>query len=153
MERYAPEELDWVSARIECSASKVFQQLKSRAKLDVEKRNERLTNDEKQRRVRFSFFEEPADIREQADNYFSVSRVETVRAMEKRKDVQFFQRDETTIAVTSQDQQQTFLDFVAIPTLTITGDCRLTVNDEELTQWQFLRTALEDLFFPQALKG
>jgi hypothetical protein len=39
-------------------------------------------------------------------------------------------------------------DFQATVALANSGDCRLKVDKAELTQWQFLRMALEELFFP-----
>lgn len=39
------------------------------------------------------------------------------------------------------------VDFTATPTLTNSGDCLLKVKGEELTEWQVLRMALEDLLF------
>lgn len=38
--------------------------------------------------------------------------------------------------------------FVATLTLNDAGECRLSVEGEQLDRWQFLRRALEPLFFP-----
>jgi hypothetical protein len=60
MNRYASDELDWVAVRSECSGSKAFSALRSRAEANVAKRNDLRTTDETQRRVKFVFHTRPA---------------------------------------------------------------------------------------------
>jgi hypothetical protein len=147
MNECAPDELDWVTERAKCSGPIVFKQLKALAKSDVKKREGVLTADERKRRaLKFAVLEEE-------EVYFSVSGQETFGLRQRQQTVTFYLKDET-IEISSPELPRS--KFVATPMLTATGDCRLKVsnhlvaalNGAELTQWQVLRTALEDLFVP-----
>jgi hypothetical protein len=147
----ASDQLDWVTERVRCSARTVFNALMVRAKADVKTRNDLLTEDETNRRLRFAF-----SIDHDHPDYFLVSSHQMIGPNENHRDVRFFRRNET-IEVSGGGG----FDIMATVILTNTGDCRLKVKEAadaavllnvqpaaELTQWQFLRLVLEDLFFP-----
>jgi len=134
MNRDVPEELDWVSERARCSIHVVFNALAARAKSDIEKRNALRTPEEQRRGLRFVF-------KAENDRYF------VVIAEGKKQLVRFFL--DKTIQVTSDGFIHGPGFVVESATLTSTADFRLKVKDSdtELTEWQVLRMAMEDLFF------
>jgi hypothetical protein len=134
MANNTPDELDWVSERAECSGEKVFEALRTRAIKDVEQRNALRTTKDKQHHTPTYKCESPQD-----DGF-------TISADGKpERSVQFALKGQT-IEVSGKGVRGN--PFFAIIMLTDAGDCRLIVDDVELTQWQFLRKALENLFFP-----
>jgi len=126
-----PEDLDWVSARGNCHLPDVFKELEHGVRGDIEAVQEFLTNSE----TKFSVVK--------AVNYrFSVNRVDDpITSFARSVD---FALSKGRITVYDEKDAEM---FTATLTLSNEGKCRLLVNGEQLTQWQFRRMALEKLFF------
>lgn len=118
-------DFDWVGARLQCSVAIVFARLRQTLKRDVEQRDRAGGN------YAFLFHSEAHSIfvsrRDARGNSQTISFVETPDA----------------IGVTDDEKEM----FVATLTLNNDGECRLLVNGQELTEWQFRKMALEKLFF------
>jgi hypothetical protein len=123
---------DWITARAKCSPTDVLLQLESQTEEDIKKRNELSTDSEKKYGVRFHF---------QRDlNQFSVW---TLRDSE-RLGYASFQAAPEGIRVIYIDPQP---ELIGTLTLSNDGECKLRVNDDEYTFWQFRKLALEPLLF------
>jgi hypothetical protein len=121
-----PEQFDWVKARAECSILAVYQQLISEIEKDVERRN-------------------TLDTRAHAR--FSFKVIDANQCLVIRGDsgpLRIFKMADEFIAVLDRERNELLR---ATLTLSKFGRCMLKVADEELEHWQFLRTALEPLFF------
>ncbi|MCX6537440.1 MAG: hypothetical protein NT151_00695 [Acidobacteria bacterium] len=120
------DDFDWVTARHQCSVGIIFERLRVRTSADVALRNKRLESER-----------EVAPLTVTTDGAsFSVLRGPT-------RVVRFMLRGETIDV--SDEKIQTVME--ATLTLNDAGECRLRVGDEELLLWQFLKRALETLFF------
>src|ERR1017187_7116640 len=120
------ENFDWVTARSECSLTKVFGRLSLGIQSDVEIRKELPSDDWK-----FDFFP-------QQPRAFMVTRQ---NSRGDHRQVDFLIKD-GTIAILG-----TGVSFAARPGLNTSGRCTLMVNGQELELWQVRRMALDGLFF------
>ena len=132
-DRRLPPDFDWVTARAQCSAETIFDELRRLALANVERANAlRGGTDPKEPRFRFKDMERSyANGFVITDSFASVRRAVSVRA------------SGDTIHV----EPTQGLEFTAVLTLTDAGDCMLRVGNAVLDEWQFLRRALEGLFF------
>lgn len=123
-----PTNLDWVTARAECSLYKMFKELRNGVKQDVAKRNELRQEGE---RVRFEMGAE-------SGKGFSVFREGPTgtEAMDF-----FFENTEIRVA----DPNNVL--FRMTVTVSNDGRCKFVVDGKELEQWQVRKMALEKLFF------
>jgi hypothetical protein len=130
MSNEKPSDFDWVAARLECSAAKVFELLYLETLRSVEARNATLPEGQ----TRF----ETAN----GDGVFSVVRRHRFTGV---AGVRFFLvGDEISV-----ESQGVNVQFTASLTLNDEGECRLMVDGRTLDRWQVLRRALESLFFGQ----
>jgi hypothetical protein len=123
---------DWVTARAKCSPIDVLHHLESQIEKDITTRNELLTDSEKKHLVRFHF---------QRDlTKFSV----WVFRDSERVGYADFRADPEGIRVAYVEPNS-----VLIGTLTLSndGECKLKVNGDEYTFWQFRKLSLEPLLF------
>jgi hypothetical protein len=129
-----PSDFDWVTARAKCSAIDMFETLRQLVQVDVERRNAQYPEGSPKDRFKFKA---PA-----------LGRSFTVY------DAYYYDRraaDFTLEVETIRVQSVGGLGMAATIALTDNGECRLMVGAEELEPWQFLRRALEPLFFrPEA---
>jgi hypothetical protein len=117
-------DFDWVNARAQCSAAIMFARLRVNVKADVEKRS-RLDGN-----WFFKFWSE--------EHAFFVSRE---RPNQTR--TLSFVGCPTSIGVMDEDKER----YIATLTLNNEGECRLSVNGQEMEEWQFRKMILEELFF------
>lgn len=117
-----PPDFDWVTARHECSADKMFHQLRLLALSNVETRNAQAPDS-----VGFTATH---------DGSFSVWN----KRGSERKAVDFTLMRQT-MTVSNGDP------FSVTVTLNNQGVCKCRVGDEELDPWQLLKKALEPVLF------
>ena len=131
-------DFDWVSARAECSASKVFRQLELQVKTDVEKRNILRTDNEKSK-----YLFECASGGRQFSVFLTSHVVET-------EDIGVtFSRTPQGIDVHSLKGELLFSGTV---TLSNDRECRVKVSGMEYNSWQFRNLTLQDVFFNKVAK-
>jgi hypothetical protein len=118
-------DFNWVEARLNCCAEKVFAQLQAGVTNDV------ATINEVARGAGVKFEVSPHGLR------FLV-----IREGKGVKKVQFV-LEKNVISVLAGDQAR----FSAAPTMNPAGQCVLIVNGQEMEPWQVRRMALEQLFF------
>jgi|ERR1039457_7238742 hypothetical protein len=126
------EQFDWVHARSACRAVNVFKELEQSVREDVDAAQSLVPA---RSEIKFSVVKAVA-------SRFSVVRVEDPMTSSSRS-VDFAYGNDRINVYDDKDQ----LMYSATLTLNNQGACRLLVNDEQLTQWQFRRMALEKLFF------
>jgi len=126
-----PNDFDWVGARKSCSADKVFESLHLGARKNVESMT--MTQDG---RTWNNFVFMPFD------GSFSVIRQDSF----DRAGVRFYVEQQSRIVAESHGLRQP-VSMKADLTVNDNGECRLSVDGVELQEWQFLRRALEPLFF------
>jgi hypothetical protein len=123
-----PADFDWVTERHNCSIHKMFQRLYQHAERNVAVLNALPES---------SSSEGKFDV-EGGGSRFSVfvagPRMDAVKFNLKGQEI-------------TVEGHGVNVNFKATLTLTNSGDCRLKVNGSELTEWQVLRLALEELFF------
>jgi len=131
----APDDFDWVSAQAQCSASSMFEILRTRVREDVQRRNGLRRDDG----WTFEFDEE--------GDAFDVSRLDglphgrpSVLASVR------FAREGTRINVQGEDVN---VDFTAVVSLDVSGACRFVVGEAMYADWEIRRMALELLFFEE----
>jgi hypothetical protein len=129
-----PPNFDWVTERHQCSAMKMFELLCVDAERNVETINALLL-DQPSRLA-------PVQHGRSGDTFF------VARQGFLTQGVRFTLRKDR-IVVESQNIETIDGHFEATLTLDNDGDCRLQIKktDEPLDRWQFLRKALEPLFF------
>lgn len=134
-----PLELDWLAARLACSASNLFEALATKVSADVTARVAALTEAEIRNRLSFEFSRPDGDGR----NYFSVI------CGRKGQTVRFYLRDGAIHVSREVRTLVNDLEFTVRPTLNAAGECRFVQDGQEgeLTVWQVARQALEDTFF------
>ena len=132
VDRSEDEQWDWVSGRHECKTFHVFKDLQTEIGEDVDVRNGQLSTRQKEDYISFKLIPN-------SETTFHVDRVGANRFASVR-----FDCNDTTISVQTGKGQPL---FDAKLTLNGAGQCRLKVNDSEVTHWQFRMKALEDLFF------
>jgi hypothetical protein len=121
-----PPDFDWVTARRDCSAAKVFELLSLQTIANVESMKTHTEG--------------------RVIQVFEYARIDGSFSVVNRagKGVRFdLVGQEIHVETSSGDVQ-----LSATLTLNDKGECRLLVGSEPLDRWQFLRRALEPLFFP-----
>jgi hypothetical protein len=129
-------DFDWVTARAECSISRMFVRVQSQVKADVERRNALLSAHE---RLKFL-------VEVHSDSEFSVKREGT--GQEEPGTVRF-RRNESDIAIASNDGT---LKLTVTLTVDHLNECRLVLNGEHVDEWQLRKLALESLFFGRSAR-
>jgi len=124
-------DLDWVTARHQCSLDSIFNQLATQVQADVETRKALSSG---------------TPLRCDVENHVISVILEGIPGM---ADSVHFCKTESGIEVWDKNRKHM---FVGTPTLNDEGECRLKVKGEEKELWQFRKMALEDLFFTP-LKG
>jgi hypothetical protein len=125
-------DVDWVTARWNCTLVLTFQQLKTDASSSVTQR--RTFKDHLTKKFLFEY-------RGQTDSEFMVLR--RYRDDETPISARTFALRQDRIVVI-QDQIEL---FYATVHLNNAGSCRLYVDGKELERWQFLMMALEEIFW------
>ena len=122
------QDFDWVMARSECSAAKVFEALKDELRADIALRDGQL--ELARLPWKFSIDIGSAILITKEGNRISGSVV--------------FELDGQKIVARNSNRE-----VIAEATLTLNreGDCRLKVNGEELNSWQFRKLILEEFLF------
>jgi hypothetical protein len=133
MMEQAPQELDWVTVRAECTMRSVLKQLSDEIKIDIAMRHKYLSESQKTHGVVFSVEERTTDesvivFREGQGLSGSVSFAIVGSAI-KVIDASGATLLEATIGLNDS------------------GRCMLRVNGSDLETWQFRKKALENLFF------
>jgi hypothetical protein len=122
-------EFDWVTARSECSLVTIFERLKLQLQDDVDKR---------------------MALRGEAPFNYAFKLVidgkgaAVVLEGPGLYDSTLFRLTNKAIEIMDKDGK---VKFAATPTLNDDGECRLSINGQELDLWQFRKKALETLFF------
>jgi hypothetical protein len=132
MQEHMPDDFDWVSAQAKCSASSMFDRLRTRVEEDVRRRNGLLGRPDG---WKFEFYSE--------DDAFEVSRL---IAPGKVGAVVQFERVGRRIHVQGEDID---VDLTAIVTVDTSGVCRFVVGEAMYSDWEIRRMALELLFFEE----
>jgi len=131
----APQELNWVKVRAECTVDLVFEQLRRETEVDVARRNEYLSESQKKNGVSFS-------VEDRDDGSFVVYR----RGSGLAGSVSFGIVGSSILAI---DAIGTTIE--AKVGMNDSGRCMLRVNEPksilEIETWQFRKKALEPLFF------
>jgi hypothetical protein len=123
-----PKNFDWVTARAECSADKIFEKLKLQVQENVTVRKRLMPSE---RHYGFEFVES-------GSTAFSV----TVVGNHLHDSVRFHLGDEQ-INVRNWNGEE----YQLFATLCDDGECRVKVNGNEYDLWQVSKMALEDLLF------
>jgi hypothetical protein len=140
---HAPDDFDWVAAQAKCSTQLMFEQLRARIRADVQHRNGVLNRDD---HWRFEFHDDGEE--------FEVTRLvssgvggqgsgSTPRVTASVR----FERTGRRIHVHGEDVD---VEFVAVVTLDVTGQCRFAVGEAVYADWEIRRMALEQLFFEES---
>jgi hypothetical protein len=127
-----PEQFDWVRARSTCSLVDVFRELEHGVRDDLEIAQSLVPP---RYQTKFS-------IGKAVSNRFSAIRVDDPMTALSRSIDFVCSKDQITV-YNDRDEEM----FAGTLTLNNEGKCRLGVNNEELTQWQFRRMSLEKLLF------
>jgi diphthamide biosynthesis methyltransferase len=124
-------DFDWVTARAECSISRMFVRLHTQVMVDVERRNSLVSANE---RLKFL-------VEVHGDSEFSVRHEE---AGQEEPGIVRFRRTESAIVVASNDGTVKLAVTLAVDHL---NECRFVINGEHVEEWHFRKLALEGLFF------
>lgn len=129
-------EFDWVTARAECSLVVTFEKLKLQLRDDVDKREAILRAGPE---ANYGF-------------KLVLDRKGAAVVMEGNQihDSVLFRLTDKAIEVVDNAGKTR---FAATPTLDDEGQCKLSVNGQELELWQFRKKALEALFFNDPQKA
>lgn len=120
---------DWVTARANCSAAVMFEQLRQMAEANIGARNKQRGD------ARFHFMEsEDSDVR---GVLFTVLDTKTMHRA-------IFRLEDHAIRISGRDDTSP---MAVTLTLTNEGECKLLVGDRVLEPWQLLREVLEPLLF------
>ena len=126
-------DFDWVTARAKCSATDMYEVLRSAAKANIATRNKIL--DESGDKDRFQF-------KERQPRGFTVWDTWETR-IRRAVDVDL---DGQTIKLARQ-VGEAITTVTASLTLNDRGQCKFKIGSEELDQWQVLKRVLEPIFF------
>jgi hypothetical protein len=140
---HPPDDFDWVAAQAKCSTQSMFEQLRARIRGDVHHRNGVFDGDD---HWRFEFHDEGDE--------FEVTRLvssgigiqgsgSTPRVTASVR----FVRTGRRIHVQGEDVD---VEFVAVVTLDVAGQCRFAVGEAVYADWEIRRMALEQLFFEES---
>jgi hypothetical protein len=130
-----PDDFDWVTAQAKCSASLMFERLRTRVREDVQRRNGIF---DRRDGWKFEFHDEGDE--------FEVSRAVAGAAGTKVTALVRFARAGPRIHVEGEDLD---IDFTAVVALDVTGACRFVVGEAMYSEWEIRRLALEQLFFDE----
>jgi hypothetical protein len=121
------QDFDWVTARHSCSPFGIFKILREQVESDIAIRTAQ------EQKVRFRVDSSP-------DRFLVIRESNNCKPASVE-----FRWTQSGIAVRNDEGR-----IVLEGTLTVNdaAECRLKVQEQELTFWQFRRRALEDLFFP-----
>src|SRR5688572_17891332 len=134
---HAPDNFDWVGAQAKCSTKSMFERLRTQVRQDVQNRNGLFDRDD---RWRFEFDED--------DDEFEVSRLVPGGSTGTRVTASVrFARTGRRIHVQGEEVD---VEFVAIVTLDVSGQCRFVVGEATYSNWEIRRMALEQLFFEES---
>jgi hypothetical protein len=128
-----PQDFDWVSARTKCSALNVFQQLKQEAQQNTETLRAAARERGDPQSVEF--------IDQGSGSFLVMGRI-----FAGEIGVRFILAQDEI----SAEGHRVAVNLTATLTLSDDGECRLSVGSEHLDRWQFLKRALEPLFFRTA---
>jgi hypothetical protein len=134
---HAPDDFNWVGAQAQCSALSMFERLRTRVREDVQRRNALF---ERSDRWKFEFYEEDGDF-EVERHVPSGATGTSVTAVVR------FARQGRRVLVQGEDID---VEFVAIVTLDVSGQCRFLVGEAMYSDWEIRRLALELLFFGES---
>jgi hypothetical protein len=135
-QEHPPDDFDWVAAQAKCSAAAMFERLRKRVREDVQRRNGMF---DRRDGLKFEFHEE--------GDQFEVSRgVASGVTGSLVAAIVRFERAGRRIHVQGEDID---VDFTAIVTLDVTGQCRFVVGEVAYSDWEIRRMALEELFFEE----
>ena len=129
------DDFDWVSAQAQCTASSMFERLRTQVREDVHRRNGLLGRTDG---WRFEFDTE--------GDTFEVSRVSGSLVDPNTSAVVTFERTGRRIQIHSEDIE---VDIIAVVTLDVGGACRFVVGEALYSEWEIRRMALELLFFEE----
>jgi hypothetical protein len=143
---HAPDDFDWVAAQAKCSTQSMFEHLRTRVRADVQHRNGVLDWGD---HWRFEFHDEGDEFEvtrlvSSGSGAQASGRTPLVTASVR------FVRDGRRIHVQGEDVD---VEFVAVVTLDVTGQCRFAVGEAVYADWEIRRMALEQLFFEESEDG
>lgn len=133
----ADRDFDWVTVRHKCTAREAFPRLQKMAKLNVETRCQQITADV------YSAAPPRFEVSDQNPPTFTIQRGIGMNPAND-PEVRFGLIDALTIRVDGTGLKEPFDVRVCMDSR---GDCILTVDGEELKDWQILHRALDSLLF------
>ena len=132
----ASDDFDWVAAQAKCTASLMFERLRTRVKEDVQRRNGMFNRKDG---WKFEFHED-------GDEFEASRAVASGSAGPKITALVRFERAGRRIHVQGENVD---VDITALVTLDVTGLCRFVVGEAMYSDWEIRRMALEQLFFEE----
>jgi hypothetical protein len=143
---HAPDDFDWVAAQAKCSTQSMFEHLRTRVRADVQHRNGVLDRGDL---WRFEFHDEGDEFEVTRLVSSGIGAQASGRTPRVTASVRFV-RDGRRIHVQGEDVD---VEFVAVVTLDVTGQCRFAVGEAVYADWEIRRMALEQLFFEESEDG
>ena len=143
---HAPDDFDWVAAQAKCSTQSMFEHLRTRVRADVQHRNGVLDWGD---HWRFEFHDEGDEFEVTRLVSSGIGAQASGRTPRVTASVRFV-RDGRRIHVQGEDVD---VEFVAVVTLDVTGQCRFAVGEAVYADWEIRRMALEQLFFEESEDG
>ena len=140
---HVPDDFDWVAAQAKCSTQSMFEQLRTRVRADVQHRNGVFNHEDQ---WRFEFHDD-GDEFEVLRLVSSGNAQPAVRNAPRVTASVRFTRNGRRIHVQGEDVD---VEFVAVVTLDVTGQCRFAVGEAVYSDWEIRRMALEQLFFEES---
>ena len=141
---HVPDDFDWVAAQAKCSTESMFEQLRTRIRADVQHRNGVFNHEDQ---WRFEFHDD-------GDEFEVVRLVSSGTAQPAGRHAPprvtasvRFVRNGRRIHVQGEDVD---VEFVAVVTLDVSGQCRFAVGEMVYADWEIRRMALEQLFFEES---
>jgi hypothetical protein len=140
---HVPDDFDWVAAQAKCSTQSMFEQLRTRVRADVQHRNGVFNHEDQ---WRFEFHDD-------GDEFEVLRLVSSGSAQPAGRNAPRvtasvrFTRNGRRIHVQGEDVD---VEFVAVVTLDVTGQCRFAVGEAVYSDWEIRRMALEQLFFEES---
>lgn len=140
---HVPDDFDWVAAQAKCSTESMFEQLRTRVRADVQHRNGVFNHEDQ---WRFEFHDD-GDEFEVVRLLSSGSAQPSGRHAPRVTASVRFARTGRRIHVQGEDVD---VEFVAVVTLDVSGQCRFAVGEAVYADWEIRRMALEQLFFEES---